>query len=115
MTGSARETATATVSTFAASTWPRDVREEEERTTAVRRSSTSMTVSEPAAVAGRTATQSPVHDVSRSPAAGGSTTRTNPFSAATSHRPRSARTTRPGTSPSARDGAKERSRSASQP
>lgn len=48
LSGSASETATATVSTFAASTWAWEVREEVARTTAVRRSSTSTTVAEAA-------------------------------------------------------------------
>lgn len=106
--GTASDTATATVSTLAARTWPRESRDADDRTIAVRRGSSAATAGRPSGPPARSAAQSPVHG-----AAAGSPpdpvdrpdpveARAGPFSVTTSHRLRSTAATRAGISPAAR-------------
>ncbi|WP_244938906.1 hypothetical protein [Actinomadura madurae] len=89
---------------MAASTWPRESRDADDRTIAVRRGRSAATAGRPSGPDGSRAAQSPVHGAASgsSTAAGPVEARTGPSSVTTSHRPRSTAATRPGVRPAAR-------------
>lgn len=102
-------------STLVASTWPSERLDEVERTKAVRRGSSVRT--KRGSPSGSTAAQSPVQMIrigSRGTTKAVSA-QTVPSGVTMSQRPRSTRTTRPGTSPCAAYGANSAAQSSSQP